>query len=257
MFRRFPVRVGELSYQNTVPFRLDARWNVVPCLSPRLLARWAEEGRVDAGVLPVVDAWRLEKDFEPVGRFGIAAKTRAMSVLLFSRLPWDELNGRPIGVTDQTSTSAQLLRVLLTQRDELRADLRPGFDATDDARLVIGDAALIPEPGFLRDFPHVYDLAEEWRRWQETPFVFARWMIRRDTSAYWKGMLNEALEGAVDHFESDLTNFCRMAARSLRLPLSRMVDYFDGLVFRLTEKEFKGESIFRDLVSGGRTGVLA
>ena len=247
---RYPVRVGELSYQNTVPFRLDGRWNTMPCLSPRLLARWAEEGSIDAGVIPVVEAWRLEKDFEPVGQFGIAARNRVLSVVLYSRKPWTELDRGRIGLTDQTATSARLLQTLLTVRDGLRPNFREGFRPTDDARLLIGDSALTPEPGFLRDFPHAIDLAEEWHRWQGTSFVFARWMVRKSVSTYWKGLLEEALEASLEAFDRNRENMCRQAARALRLPASRMEDYYDGLVYRLTESERRGEALFRDVIAG-------
>ncbi|MBK8651566.1 MAG: hypothetical protein IPN23_07655 [Elusimicrobia bacterium] len=30
----YPVRVGGFPYVNTVPFRLDSRWNITPCPSP-------------------------------------------------------------------------------------------------------------------------------------------------------------------------------------------------------------------------------
>ncbi|HNC74313.1 MAG TPA: hypothetical protein PK362_05445 [Elusimicrobiota bacterium] len=43
---------------------------------------------------------------------------------------------------------------------------------------------------------------------------------------------------------------CRQAARALRLPASRMEDYYDGLVYRLTESERRGEALFRDVIAG-------
>lgn len=251
----FPVRVGELSYHNTVPFRLDARWNPAPCPAPRLLARWAEENRVDAGVLPVVDAWRLSEAFEPVGSFGIAAHGPAMSVLLFSKRPWDQLENARVGLTDESSTSAQLLRLLLTQRDNRRVEWRTGFSPTDDARLIIGDAALCPEPGFLRDFPHLTDLGAEWTRWRGTPFVFARWMVRKSVKPLWKRQLEDALETALCQFEDNRMNVVRQAARSLRVPFSRMDAYYRGLRYRLTAEETAGESAFRELLREG-TEVL-
>jgi chorismate dehydratase len=215
------------------------------------LARWAEEGRVDAGVIPVVDAWRLKDTFEPVGSLGIAVKRRAMSVLLFSKRPWNDLENAPIGLTDDSSTSARLLQVLLNQRDGRAMNFRTGFHPTDEARLVIGDAALIPEPGFLRDFPMVIDLGEEWARWQGMPFVFARWMVRRSINDNWKNQLEDALENALDHFAENRSNLVRQAARSLRVPFSQMDTYYDGLVYRLSERELLAENTFRDLVLTG------
>ena len=140
----YPVRVGELSFTNTVPFRLAGRWYPMPCSSPRLLAQWAEEDRIDAGVIPVVDAWRLEDRFDPLGAFGIAVKRRARSVLLFSKRPWEELEGAIIGVTDQTSTSVQLLKLLMEVRDGFSVSFRDGFHPSHEARR--GMACLARKP---------------------------------------------------------------------------------------------------------------
>lgn len=245
MTLRFPVRVGELSYQNTLPFRLDARWNTTHCPSPRQLAKWAEENRIDAGVIPVVEAWRLENEFEPVGGLGIAVKNKAMSVLLFSRRSWKDLAGAQVGVTDHTSTSVQLLRVLLERRDGIKAAFKTGFSPDDDARLVIGDPALTPGAGLKKDFPLVFDLAGEWHRWQNLPFVFARWMVRRSVAPYWKEELADALHGALNQFERERARLSRQSARALKVHTSTMLQYFDGLTYQLGQKEDQAEALFR------------
>jgi chorismate dehydratase len=70
------------------------------------------------------------------------------------------------------------LRLLLEERYGVQPrEYRRGAES-GDARLVIGDAAL--EEVKRGRFKFVYDLGEEWRRWQELPFVFARWVVRRD-----------------------------------------------------------------------------
>src|SRR5207253_633527 len=53
---------------------------------------------------------------------------------------------------------------------------------TNDAALIIGDPAMLIDRSSL----HVYDLAEEWRRQTDLPFVFAFWAIRENSTA-WPG----------------------------------------------------------------------
>ena len=243
----FPVRVGELTFTNTVPFRLSGKWFPLPCPSPRLLAQWAEEDRIDAGVLPVVESWRLA-DFEPLGSYGIAVKRRAGSVLLFSKDPWEKLDGAPIGVTDQTATSVRLLEVLLRNRDGREPLLRNGFHSTDRARLLIGDSALTPPPDVLAQFPHVYDLGEEWYRWQERPFVFARWMVRKNVPAYWRERLIDSLETALVQFSENRENICRQSARFLKRPTTFLSSYLAGFSYRFTTAEDQAEEIFKNRV---------
>lgn len=245
-----PLRIGELSFINTVPFRLPAQWAPIPCPSPRLLAAWADDDKIDAGVLPVVETWRLEDRFDVLGPYGIAVKRKAGSVLLFSQRPWNELNGATVGVTDQTSTSVKLLKILMEMREGFTLRFREGFHSSDEARLVIGDDALAPATTLTKNYVHATDLAEEWHRWHGGPFVFARWMVRRTTPPYAREELVESLENALTHFTKNKLNLSRQSARFLKISTPQMVDYFNGFVYRLGDREDQAESLFRDMVTG-------
>lgn len=249
------IRIGELAYTNTLPFRLTSPWEPVSCPSPRLLAQWADEEKIDAGVLPVVEAWKLGDRFEPLGPFGIAVRRMAGSVLLFSKQPWAQLDGSTIGVTDHTSTSVQLLKVLLEFREGFSVNLRDGFHADDEARLVIGDSALAPAKSLLHKYPHITDLGAQWHAWHGGPFVFARWMVRRTVPRYLRDELVDSLDAALTNFDQNRARLCRQAAKSLNLPPSRLVDYFDGLIYRLGEREIRSETLFQDFVSGRKKRV--
>jgi chorismate dehydratase len=242
----YPVRVGELSFANTIPFRLTGKWFPMPCPSPRLLAQWAKDDRIDAGPIPVAEGWGLA-DFEPLGPYGIAVKRQAGSVLLFSKRPWGELNKTPIGITDQTATSVRLLETLFRVRDGLAPILREGFNPSDEARLLIGDNALIPPAEVTDHFSHVYDLGEEWHRWQGLPFVFARWMVRKNIPTYLRNRLQESLETALAGFAENRENLCRQSARFLKLPTLRLCSYIRGFTYRLTSAEERSEALFKEL----------
>src|SRR5262245_2600039 len=70
--------------------------------------------------MAVVDWFGLENEFEPVGSYGIASEGAVLSVLLFSPRPIEMLAGALIGVTEETSTSFRLLRLLLERFHRLR-----------------------------------------------------------------------------------------------------------------------------------------
>jgi len=243
----FPVRVGELTYTNTMPFRLCGEWPLVSCFSPRLMARWCQEGRVDAGPLPVVGSWSLSDDFEPLGPFGIAVEKEARSVLLFSKRDWRELAGKEIGVTDQTSTSAKLLSVLTRGVAGFSPLVRPGFHADDTARLYIGDQALTPSIALREDFPYVMDLGEEWFRWTKKPFVFAHWYVRKTVPSSWRERLQDSLRAALSQFHANHENYCRQTARFLKMPTKAVATYFDGFRYEFTQEETESETFFRAL----------
>jgi predicted solute-binding protein len=101
----------------------------------------------------------------------------------------------------------------------------------DDGVLLIGDAALRRarrsglEPGtieysgepfelagadpFNEPFRHVLDLAAAWKAWQGMPFVFARWMVRREIDS---DARRELLQLLTETLEDNLRHLDRLAA---------------------------------------------
>src|SRR3989338_6068607 len=115
-------RIARVPYLNSAPFfhglPLGEGFECVDAV-PRVLGQQAAAGELTAGLLPLADFFRLQDQFERLGPFGVAVRGRAHSVLLFSRRPVRQLDGASIAVTDETSTTAVLLRLLLEQRYHL------------------------------------------------------------------------------------------------------------------------------------------
>ncbi len=244
------LRVARLSYLNTLPFFLDGALETCLSTSPRILGEEAAAGRVDAGPFSLADAWRLEAEFEPLGNFGIAVKGPARSVLLFSKKKWEELGGTPIGITDQTATSVKLLSALLEHRYGVEAVLRNGFAEDDQARLLIGDDALLPSDALRKEFPLVFDLGREWYVWRERPFVFARWMVKRTLPPFLKDELRDRLDASLGRFEKNPDTAVRRALERVDLPSMQLRNYLTGFVYRLTEHEAESERLFRSMCTG-------
>lgn len=245
-----PLRVGRLPYLNVAPFFFDGGPKTEVSLSPRALGREAAEGRLDAGLFSLVDAWTLEKEFEPVGPYGLAVRGPAKSVLLFSKDPMEKLDGAAVGVTDQTVTSVKLLSVILELRDGVRASLREGFSNDDRARLIIGDDALSPPADLKADFPLTFDLGREWYFWRERPFIFAKWMVRRSAPEEAKRLLAAELELSLKRFEKNIDLASRSLAARVPFDAVRIRDYLAGIVYRMGPGEREAEGLFRNLLGG-------
>ncbi len=298
-------RAGLLPYLNTAPYykrwhelaqASEGRWS--SCVdTPHQLGLAAERGEVDAGVMSLVDLLRLHEDFEPLpvpspeapAGFGICGRSRIDSVLLFMRgapetgnpiqepprvLSWseaDRLHGTVIGITDETSTSVHLLRLLLEgrfgvfPRQYRRVDLPLGREedpgevlpADVIAVLVIGDTAL----RWLSDPPLGYalrmDLAAAWNQWTGLPFVFARWAVRRSVqpeSKEWLGrFLLRSLSEAKEDFRpivssrlSELAGTPGVGAGALGAP-SALVAYLENIIYTLGPDELAAIEEFRKL----------
>ena len=142
---------------------------------PRAMALAVESGEIDGGPLPVAEIFRLGDTVREVGCLGVACHGPALSVLLFSDRPVQDLDGQRIAVTEDTATSVQLIRVLARDHWKINPVLAPQ-DADAPARLVIGDDANRQKK--LNPAPYVYDLATEWHELTGLPFVFAAWVVR-------------------------------------------------------------------------------
>jgi len=104
------------------------------------------------------------------------------SVLLFSRLPLEELGGQKVQLSSESATSVNLLKILLSKRFGCNCTFSlqtsPFEVALQEAPalLLIGDAAL--KASFLTSDLLVYDLGQLWYEWTALPFVFALWLCR-------------------------------------------------------------------------------
>lgn len=179
--------IAMIPYTNMAPYRqlgAPAGCHFVP-LVPRQSIAALMAGEVAAAAVPVGGLSQLGTRVEMVGRFGIAAKGPCMSVLLFSRVPFEALKApRTVRITRETASSVRLFSLLLAKTvgvDHLPHQVGGGVPA--DAELLIGDRALIRGQRPADDeFPHVIDLAEKWFENEHLPFVFARWVVRADAA---------------------------------------------------------------------------
>lgn len=242
------IRIGRIPYLNCEPFYYGLNDDALELSSlvPRELSRAAERGEVDAGPVPVVDCFRLEDRFERLGGFCIATGPEAFSVLLFSRRPITELDGAIIAVTQETSTSARLLKVLLACRYQVQPKGYAELDDTHDALLVIGDEALRRRKT-ANDYPYLYDLGREWYQWKGLPFVFALWVIRRDLDGEAKETVRALLARCLDDNLAHLDAIAQTRT-DLNLTPPEVVTYLRSFRYVLSDPEEKALAEFRTLL---------
>ncbi len=183
------LRIGKIEYANCVPlFRAlcsvlaDGRHQFVTGVPANLNGMLAH-GEIDLSPSSSIVYGADPERYWLLPDLSISATGPVKSVLLFSRLPLENLNGRLIGLTTESDTSVALLRIILARffgfdNEFERTDLKLS-DALDrfSALLLIGDAALRAslEPHYC----NIYDLGEIWHHFTGLPFVFALWIINR------------------------------------------------------------------------------
>ena len=235
------LRVGRIPYLNCEPFFHRLTGVELMDLIPRRLGEAMAAGELDAGPLSLMDYVRLESRLVPLP-YGIGCPTGARSVLVFADRPLAGFVGSRIAVTLETSTSVELLRVLLALRYAVEPAAWVGPDEPCDAQLLIGDQAIRRVTGGP-PARHVIDLAVEWRDWTGLPFVFARWAVAARVPARERRRFESALDEALDRGLDALPEIASVR-RDLGWTAAQVESYLRNFAFRLGPDEEKGAAEF-------------
>ena len=182
--------------------------------------------------------------------------------MLFSKRPATELTSRRVLVSKSSMTSVALLELLFENVWHARPNFVPTdaeisdvarFEGEDhDARLVIGDAALLLSSGAAPRYPHSYDLGEVWKEWTGLPFVFAVWVAQRnvivnDALAVHAGLINSRDWGI-----ANIPTLALQAASATGVPVAACNEYLAGLDYGLSYPHLAGlTEFYRRLVERG------
>ena len=245
--------IGKIPYLNTVPFyaRFERRrFRVLP-VSPRRMGMLNAQGMMDAGVFSLMDYFAGEESLDLMG-WCIATRDQVKSVMLFSKEGWKGLDGKTIGIIDDTATSVQLLKVLLEMKYGVSARferLHAGVNDYShyDAVLLIGDEALRRNKFGIDGFELVFDLAREWYEWQKLPFVFAVWAVRKALPAETKEELSGIIARSLESCEGDFIPAAGTHGRRIGLTDNETQEYLAGFNYRLGEREREAMVVFRRL----------
>ena len=171
------LRIGCVPYLNARPLV----WGIEDHVTfevPSLLADHFAAGIYDVALIPVFEAFRIP-GVAMVDGTSISCLGDVRSVILAYREPFDEI--AEIVLDPSSRTSANLLRVLLSDRFHLSPQLVSTSGNPNAARLIIGDPAL----AFQDEHPpgwQILDLGRAWHEWTGLPFVFAAWTLREGIS---------------------------------------------------------------------------
>ncbi len=186
------LRIGEIKYANCTPLFHVLR-EQFPCSEyefvtgvPAALNKMLLAGEIDVCPSSSIEYAYHPEHYTILPQLSISSVGAVASVLLFSRVPIEKLDGRKITLSSESATSVNLLKILLSQRFGCSCTFEvapPGVSVTDSdspALLLIGDSALrknMEESDLL-----VYDLGDLWHSWTGYPFVFALWFCRNEVA---------------------------------------------------------------------------
>ena len=285
------IRLGRIPYINCYPVygaidagvvRLDAE--LVTGVPTALNAQMAR-GELDISVVSAIEYARASERYLLLPDLAISCDGPVRSVILFSKRPASELGGRRVIVSRSSMTSVALIELLFENVWHARPEFVPGdaeitdverfHEESHDARLVIGDAALLlgshvegrrrgsptsPHPPPPSEYGVAYDLGAEWKAWTGQPFVFAVWVAQRTTAVDKALAVHASLIESRDWGLGHLSALAVRAANATGVDPAVCEEYLSGLDYGLSYPHLAGlTEFFRRLVATGRVpnGTLA
>ena len=186
------LKIGQIAYANCTPL-FHVLQEQFSCSNyefvagvPAELNRMLLAGEIDVCPSSSIEYAHHPERYRILPHLSISSIGAVASVLLFSRVPVEKLDGRKVRLSSESATSVNLLKILLGQRFGCSCTYevaQPTASVADDdssALLLIGDSAL--RTSLKKSDLFVYDLGEMWYSWTGHPFVFALWLCRNEVA---------------------------------------------------------------------------
>lgn len=240
------IKISAVSYTNTIPFiygienseiinHIELSKDIPSTCAKKLLSN-----KVDIGLVPVAVMPKL-KHPEIITNYCIGASGPVRSVILACYKPLDEI--KTILLDYHSKSSVMLTRILAKHYWKINVkwtDTVDGFENTintDEAAVIIGDKAMAVE----NKFPYVYDLAEEWIRFTNLPFVFAAWITNKALGSTFKTEFNHALKFGLNNIDAAIeTN----SLVNLPSHIDAKKYLTENIDFEFDDKKYSGLKLF-------------
>jgi len=251
------LSIGHIRYANCTPIftALSANFDCsgyrfVDGVPARLNAM-LRKGEIDVSPSSSIEYALAHEQYCLLPELSISAIGPVKSVFLFSRIPVEELDGCAIGLTAESDTSVNLLKVLLARKygfnNSFERTALPLAEALAHypGLLLIGDAAL--KAAAAGGGYHIYDLGEVWRDFSGCPFVFALWIARREAAREKKSEFARLSRELIAAKKLAYASYPEIAAGCPErewLSEPELVDYWSTLSYDLTPAHLEGVRLF-------------
>jgi len=256
------LKIGEIRYANCTPIYTTLK-NRSDCSSyefvtgvPSTLNRLLAEGGIDVSASSSIEYARHQDEYLVMPGMSISSFGDVGSILLFSRVRVEKLGGRSIALTSASATSTVLLKVLLRKLYRLETSFSthaPDLGmmlGQNDAALIIGDEALKERKGIAGNELYVYDLGRVWTEFTGLPFVFALWMLRRDSAARMPALSQRLKEDLIEARMAAVANYETIAAGAPErdwMGERGLLEYWRAISYSLDDEHVEGLMRFYEL----------
>ncbi|MDF9406941.1 MAG: Chorismate dehydratase [Pelotomaculum sp. PtaB.Bin013] len=257
------LRLGQLDYINCLPVYHALEEGLLPLEAelvkkpPNVLNRLFMSGQLDVSPLSSIEYARNKDSCIILPGLSISADGRVMSILLFSKVPVTELEGKKVCLTESSATGVALLKVLFDHYYHVDVDYETtvpelsGMMERADGALLIGDNAMQAHQ-YVEEHHipyHVTDLGETWKQFTGAKMVYAVWVVRKayaSSNAAAVNYLSNILINSKEIGHRQITAVAAKAQQRSGLPLSVTEDYFKTIKHDFGDDERKALLTFYD-----------
>lgn len=208
---------------------------------PSVCAQKLLNNEVDLGLVPVAIIPKL-KEVHIISDYCIGAIGKVKSVLLVSDVPLEKIEN--IYLDYHSRTSVRLCQLLAKEFWKIKPNYlkaEAGFETeinNKTAGVIIGDRTFhLP-----KQFEYIYDLSEEWMKWQNLPFVFATWVSNKKLPDSFIELFNQVIGNGVTHIENAVAKY-----QVNFIPRQKQIDYLtNDISYPFDQNKRKGLSLFLD-----------
>lgn len=227
-----PIRISIVSYLNSKPFiyglkNADFKYEtVIEEDIPSVCAQKLIMGTADIGLVPIAVLPEII-DHKIISDYCIGTNGNVASVLLVSEVPLHEI--KKVLLDYQSRTSVILTRVLAMHFWKISPEWLPTSENYESlikgsqAGVIIGDRALTMK----ENFPFIFDLSSEWKKFTNLPFVFACWVSNQNLDKRFLTEFNTALKFGLDHINlvAEQEESALFSKEKIQAYLTQSIDY--------------------------------
>jgi chorismate dehydratase len=259
------LNIGRIPYANLFPIfhYLDSECDKSDITFvkdvPSRLNKMMREGELDISPSSSIEYLRNKHEYVLLPWFSISSSGPIKSILLFSKVPIEELGGTSVALSSESETSTVLLRIILHEFLSLTCS----FTSTEErsvrnilssfsAVLHIGDTAMteakaLRSNGNKKSAPYIYDLGELWDTYTGLPFVYALWLVRKKALSEKKGLiqkLSSELRLAKKYASTRFPTIARDAPHKKWFTEEELISYWNTISYDFTQKHMEGLQLF-------------
>jgi chorismate dehydratase len=242
----YKLKLGSPLYINTLPllfyFPQNNPYFEIILEVPKKLNQSLAKGEIHGSLSSSVFYAKNFRKYLILPDISISAVGEVKSVILYHKVPLEKLDNKKIGITPETESSFNLLRILL----EEFIGIKPKYielyknwrTLTEEEKkelsgyLAIGDEALILQFNNKNKSALITDLAELWLKYTHLPFVFALFIVRKDIAKKYKNELKEFCNNLYYARAQAFSNLREIVKKShLNLPKEFLFNYLTHLEY--------------------------